>query len=45
MAQKELDRLVNSATEEQLRDIVRGWSQTVSFGLLWNIRLIRRLTG
>ena len=28
MAQKELDRLVNSATEEQLRDIVRGWMES-----------------
>lgn len=28
MAQEELDRLVDSATEEQLRDIVRGWMES-----------------
>lgn len=28
MTQEELDRLVDSATEEQLRDIVRGWMES-----------------
>lgn len=28
MAQEELDRLVNSTTKDQLRDIIRGWMKS-----------------